>query len=286
MHLTRPARRITVPAMEWVDLIPESQKERLAAAARDPRQSVLISGAPGTGKGQIARWIHLNGPRAKGSMLIAHHRKALAEQLREANASNDSALILQELGEWPLGDQRMLIEHIQTVHSGKPGARIIATTDQNLDKRAQGGLFKPELLALFTKLRIEMPSLASRTSEFETITHTLLSELARELKRPIPTLDEAAWKKLKGYDWPGNLRELRNVLKVALGTCPGPLLGVKEFPEFGYDRTDFHATRDAFEKTYLEEMMRAFAGSREQLATATGLTPSALDAKLKKHGLV
>jgi DNA-binding NtrC family response regulator len=277
--------------MEWVDLIPESQKERLAAAARDSRQSVLISGAPGTGKGQIARWIHLNGPRAKGSMLIAHHRKPLAEQLREAGAphavaSNDTALILQELGEWPLGDQRVLVEHITAVHAGKPGARIIATTDQNLEKRAQGGLFKPELLALFQKLRIEMPSLASRTSEFETITNTLLAELARELKRPVPALDDAAWKKLKNYDWPGNLRELRNVLKLALGTCPGTLLGVKEFPEFGYDRTDFHATRDAFEKTYLEEMMRAFAGNRTQLAAATGLAPTALEAKLKKHGLV
>ena len=276
--------------MEWVELLPLSQKDRLAEAARLGDEAVLIAGAPGTGKGQIARWIHLNSPRSKGSMLIAHHKKSLVDQIREANALTGSTLILQEVGEWPLGDQRALLDQIIALRTlsplkGRAVSRIIATTDQNLEKRAQGGLFNPELLAALSVLRIEMPSLASRTSEFETITHTLLAELAREKGRTTPNLEPAAWEKLKSYDWPGNLRELRNVLKVALGTCPGSLLGVQEFPEFGYDRTDFHATRDSFEKTYLEELLRAAGGNRQQLASMTGLTASALDAKLKKHGL-
>lgn len=271
--------------MEWVELLPLSQKDRLAEAARLGDEAVLISGAPGTGKGQIARWIHLNSPRSKGSMLIAHHKKTLVDQIREANALSGSTLILQEVGEWPLGDQRALLDQILALRKGRPGARIVGTTDQNLEKRAQGGLFNPELLAALSVLRIEMPSLASRTSEFETITHTLLAELAREKGRTAPNLDLAAWEKLKSYDWPGNLRELRNVLKVALGTCPGPVLGVQEFPEFGYDRTDFHATRDSFEKTYLEELFKAASGNRQQLASMTGLSASVLEAKLKKHGL-
>jgi DNA-binding NtrC family response regulator len=276
--------------MDWAELLPESQKDRLSAAAAQAHPCVLIAGAPGTGKGQIARWLHLNSPRAKGSMIVAHHLKSLSEQLREANAIPNSTLILQEIGEWPLGDQKALLLHLQSAQAGDASrTRIIATTDQNLEKRAAAGLFNAELYRELSKLRIEMPSLASRAEEFETITHTLLAELARELGRTPPTLDDAAWQKLKAYDWPGNLRELRNVLRIALTTCsaPGasPVLGVKEFPEFGYDRTDFRATRDAFEKTYLQELLRASKGNTAQLAAMTGLSVSTLEAKLKKHGL-
>jgi len=273
--------------MEWVHFLPESQKAALERAARDTSTSVLISGAPGTGKGQIARWIHLHGPHSKGSMLIAHHKKTLAEQIRGGNGNRDAALIIEEIGEWPLSDQRATLQQIQAHAADTSGhsLRILATTDQNLEKRAQGGLFLPELLKALSTLRIEMPALARRTTEFETITRTLLTELAAELSRPAPDLDDPAWKRLKAYDWPGNLRELRNVLKVALSTCTGPTLGVSAFPEFGYDRTDFHATRDAFEKTYLEELLRAFGGNRSQVASVTGLSGSALEAKLQKHGL-
>jgi DNA-binding NtrC family response regulator len=273
--------------MEWVHFLPESQKAALSKAAKDMRSAVLISGAPGTGKGQIARWIHLHGPHSKGSMLIAHHKKSLAEQIRDGNGTRDAALIIEEIGEWPLSDQRAVLQQITAHEADESGhsLRILATTDQNLEKRAQGGLFLPELLKALSKLRIEMPALARRGSEFEGITRSLLAELARELKREAPGLDDAAWQKLKGYDWPGNLRELRNVLKIALSTASGPVLGVAAFPEFGYDRTDFHATRDAFEKTYLDELLRAFGGDRRQVASVTGLTESALAAKLQKHGL-
>lgn len=272
--------------MEWVHLLPESQKDLLEAAAKDGHRAVFICGAPGTGKGQIARWIHLHGPRYKGSMIIAHHKKSLADQIREASVSGNATLIIEEIGEWARGDQRAVLDQVLAGKAGKAPLRVIATTDQNLEKRAQAQLFNPELLAALSELRIEMPALSKRTSEFEKITRSLLAEMARELGRPMPEPDATAWQKLRSYDWPGNLRELRNVLKVALSTCPGQTLGVKEFPEFGYDRTDFHATRDAFEKTYLDELLRAFSGDQKQVASVTGLTSEALLAKLTRHGLL
>lgn len=264
--------------MEWVHFLPLNQKDALEAAASHSQNPVLISGAPGTGKGQIARWIHLHGPRASRPMVIAHHRHALSRQILEAG---DGSLILQEIGEWPLADQRAVLAHLR---SGQ-GARIIASTDQNLEKRSQAGFFVAELLTLLSRHRIEMPALSRRRDEFRTITAGLVAELSREISREAPGVSDAAWTKLEAYDWPGNLRELRNVLKIALTTCQGGQLEEADFPQFGYDRTEFHATREAFERTYLEELLRACQGDVSRAAELSGMPESAIQAKAKKYGL-
>jgi DNA-binding NtrC family response regulator len=264
--------------MEGVQFLPPDQKELLEAAAAHAQAPVLISGAPGTGKGQIGRWIHLQGPRASKPMVIAHHRFSLARQILEAETGS---LILQEIGEWPLSDQKFLLEHLRTGQ----GARIIATTDQNLEKRSQAGFFNAELLASLSKNRIEMPALSQRSSEFRGITTALVSELARELGKSVPRVSESAWARMGSYDWPGNLRELRNVLKVALTTCLDDEIRDSDFPQFGYDRTEFHATREAFERTYLEELLRASGGALQRAAELSGLPQTTLSAKLTKYGL-
>jgi DNA-binding NtrC family response regulator len=264
--------------MEWVHFLPPDQKGLLEAAASNAQTPVLISGAPGTGKGQIARWIHLHGPRASKAMVIAHHRTSLSRQILEAEGGS---LILQEIGEWPLADQKHLLEHVRTGQ----GARIIATTDQNLEKRSQAGFFNTELLALLSKNRIEMPALGRRTSEFQGITMALVTELSREIGKAAPRVSSDAWTKLQGYDWPGNLRELRNVLKIALTTCQGGELQPSDFPQFGYDRTEFHATREAFERIYLEELLRACNGDLVRAAELSGMPESAIHAKIQKYGL-
>jgi DNA-binding NtrC family response regulator len=211
-------------------------------------------------------------------MTIAHHRISLARQLHDAEGGS---LILQEIGEWPLADQKALLDHLR--HG--QGARIIATTDQNLEKRSQAGFFNADLLALLVKNRIEMPALSKRASEFESITLTLSSELARELGRTAPQLSPAAWNKLRSYDWPGNLRELRNVLKVALTACKSDTLDESHFPQFGYDRTEFHATREAFEKTYIDELLRAAQGDLKKATELSGMPESIIKAKIQKYGL-
>ena len=272
------AARYNSNTMEWVHFLPPDQKAPLDAMAKNGQTAVLISGAPGTGKGQIARWIHLNGPRASKTMNIGHHRDSLSRQLVETGTGS---LILQEIGEWPLSDQKALLEHLRTGQ----GARIIATTDQNLEKRSQAGFFNAELLAELSKNRIEIPALSKRTDEFEAITKTLMTELARELGKPAPAVSQAAWSQLRQYDWPGNLRELRNVLKIAVTNCQTEELSASELPQFGYDRTEFHATREAFEKTYLEELLRACKGSLERASELSGMPASAISTKLQKYGI-
>jgi DNA-binding NtrC family response regulator len=264
--------------MEWVHFLPLNQKNLLDTLSQDAQRHTLISGAPGTGKGQIARWIHFNGPRASKPMMIGHHRFALAQQLLEAR---DGSLVLQEIGEWPLSDQKAVLQHIQ---KGQ-GARIIATTDQNLEKRSLAGLFNSELLSLLAQNRLEMPALSKRSTEFEPITQILIQELSREIGKPSPEVSESAWRKLKAYDWPGNLRELRNVLKVALTTCQGGKIEEKDFPQFGYDRTEFHATREAFEKTYLEELLKTCQGNVQRAVELSGIPQSTMLAKIQKYGL-
>jgi len=264
--------------MEWVHLLPRDQIASLDAAAKNAQSPVLISGAPGTGKGQIARWIHLHGPRASKPMVIAHHRYSLAKQILEAETGS---LILQEVGEWPLADQKKLLEHLATGQ----GARIIASTDQNLEKRAQAQLFNSQLLAVLSKSRMEMPALSKRTHEFEQITHVLIAELAREVGKIAPRLSSEAWNKLKSYDWPGNLRELRNVLKVALTTFKAGQLEESDIPQFGYDRLEFHATRESFEKTYIQELFRTCDGNLQKASELSGMPPSVIAAKAEKYGI-
>ena len=127
-----------------------------------------------------------------------------------------------------------------------------------------------------------MPALSRRTSEFRPITLALVDELSRESGRPAPALSDDAWKRLQGYDWPGNLRELRNVLQVALTTCQPGRIDASDFPQFGYDRTEFHATREAFERTYLEELLRTASGSLERAAELSGMPVSTIAAKAAK----
>lgn len=81
-------------------------------------------------------------------------------------------------------------------------------------------MFNDELLLHFSKNRIEMPNLANRAEEFEDITMGILDEITHELhKEYIKGFGEQAWRKLRDYDWPGNLRELRNVLRMAVVSC-------------------------------------------------------------------
>jgi len=275
-----------------VYFIPPSQRRLVQLAAQTDSAPVLISGASGTGKGGIAKWLHANGPRAAKPMISVTRDQTLAAQLPSAQGGT---LIIPELGEWPLGEQRVLLELLKTKSiphpdgSGTPmllNVRIIATTDQALDARAQGGLFNAELLEKLNVFRIEMPALAKREGEFEDIAIAILVEITREVhKEYLKKISPQAWRKLQSYEWPGNIRELRNVLRLGVAAAKNEQLELSDLPEFGHDQINFRATREQFEKIYLLELLKTFNWEIDKTCQVSRLDKSTLLKKMAQYGI-
>lgn len=281
--------------MKMVHFIPQSQRRIAMLASQADAAPVLISGATGTGKGAIARWIHLNSSRSVKPFVNAKRDQHLVHQIPLAQ---DGTLFVSEIGEWPLSEQRALLDYLTTKsipHLAFPNdnsvrqlanARVICTTTQGLEARAMGGLFNMELLEKLGVFRIEMPSLARRAEEFEDIALGILNEIAHELRKDhILGLSAEVMEKFRSYEWPCNLRELRNVLRVAVIQCVGDRIELQDLPEFGYDRVDFHATRDAFERIYLVELLKTFDWQIDKTAEANRMDPDLLLEKIRKHDI-
>lgn len=261
-------------------------------AAQAELAPVLISGASGTGKGAIAKWIHANGPRAARPFREAKLDNGFLPEVKECQGGT---LIIPEIGEWPLSEQKAILGFLKTrsvpLSDGMGmkmllNVRIIATTDQNLEGRAQGGLFNPELLEKLNAFRLEMPHLSEREGEFEDIVLGITGEITRELhKEYLRSISPEAWNALRAYEWPGNLRELRNVLRLAVISAKGDRIESSDLPEFGHDRVDFRATREEFEKLYLTELLKTYNWQVDKTCRESRMDKSTLLSKMRKYGL-
>lgn len=278
--------------MEMVHFIPPSQRRLAMLAAQTDTAPALICGGSGSGKGAICRWIHANSPRATRPLIHADPKLPLVRQIPQAQGGT---LIVDEIGERGLGEQRALLSFLKTKsvphpdQGGMPmllNVRIIATTSQGLEGRAQGGLFNEELLAKLNVFRLEMPELSRRGEEFDDIVLGIVGEITRELhKEHLRGLSVEAWERLKGYDWPGNLRELRNVLRIAVVAAKGDALELTDLPEFGHDRIDFRATREQFEKIYILELLKTFDWQIDKTCRMTRMDKGTLLTKMSQYGI-
>ena len=287
-----------------VYFIPSSQRKIALAAAQADDEPVLVIGGAGTGKGALAKWIHQNSPRAAQPCVIATRERTLAEQIRDCNGGT---LILDDITNYPVSEQLVLLNFIKTKsvpqsQKGQSGSasismmtpvpmimnvRIIATSVPQVDSRARAGMFNDELLLRLSKNRIEMPNLAEREDEFEDIAMGILHEITRELhKEYVKGFAEGVWRQLRDYDWPGNLRELRNVLRMAVVSCETERVEAKDLPDFGHDKINFQATRSEFEKIYLSELLKSFNHDLDKTARASRMERVTLLEKLKRLGLI
>ncbi|OFZ55648.1 MAG: hypothetical protein A2428_14950 [Bdellovibrionales bacterium RIFOXYC1_FULL_54_43] len=278
--------------MEMVFFIPPQQRRLAMLAAQTDTASALIFGASGTGKGAIAKWIHSSGPRAARPFREASKDMSFAEQLSLAQGGT---LAVHEIGELSLTEQLAILDYLKTRSVALPGqsgmrmlvnARIIATTSQALEGRAQSGFFNAELLEKLNVFRIEMPPLTSRVDEFEDIVLGITGEITREFhKEHLRDLSPDAWKLLRDYDWPGNIRELRNVLRLAIVSASGDQIEASDLPDFGHDRLDFRSTREQFEKIYIIELLRTFEWEVDRTCQMARMDKTALLDKMKKYGI-
>jgi len=206
--------------------------------------TVLITGESGTGKELIARSIHERSGR-KGRALIKLNCSAVPEGLFESEffghvrgaftgalkdkpgrfeLADGGTLLLDEIGEVPLAMQakllRVLQEHelerIGDTHTRKVNVRVIAATNRNLIKEVDEGRFRQDLFYRLRVFPIEVPPLRDRREDIEPLAAHFIRQCAMRMNRPEPKISQAALTQLTSYDWPGNVRQLQNVIERSL----------------------------------------------------------------------
>jgi DNA-binding NtrC family response regulator len=208
------------------------------------RYSVLISGPSGTGKELVARAVHTHGPRADkpfipvncaalptglfASQLFGHMKGAFTGAAFNAigcfRAAEGGTIFLDEIGELDFELQAKLLRVIQErkvvpvgAHEGIPvDVRIVAATNRDLEAEVKAGRFRLDLFYRLNVVSIETASLASRPEDIEVLARHFLAKAAIENGDELKRLSPAAMSLLKAYDWPGNIRQLQNVLEGAI----------------------------------------------------------------------
>jgi two-component system response regulator FlrC len=232
-----------------------SSMREVLAAAEDVAvgsTTVLILGESGTGKEIIARHIHRCSPRANQpwvavncaalpselleSELFGHERGAFTgaadRRIGRIEQADKGTLLLDEISEMPLPLQAKLLRVLQErevdrVGGGRPisvDVRIIATSNRDLGEMVQRRQFRQDLYYRLFVFPIVLPPLRERPDDIPALTDHLLEKLSESLGRPAPTLSDSAMAALSAYRYPGNVRELGNILERALVRCRVPTL--------------------------------------------------------------
>jgi NtrC-family two-component system response regulator AlgB len=266
------------------------------AAAHDA--PILFLGESGTGKGVIARALHAASPRRDrpfvvvncptlseellASELFGHAKGAFTGAVRDQEGRVETAeggtLFLDEIAEIPLGLQAKLLRFLQDKQFERLGesrtrtadVRVVAATNRDLAAEVAAGRFREDLYYRLNTLEVLLPPLRERREDILPLADGFLLGFARSMRRPTPTLSEAARKTLLDYDWPGNLRELRNALERAMILEPGRVLGPEVLPS----RVASNAASGAGSGVYLGGDFTLDAIEREQIARVVARAPS------------
>jgi two-component system NtrC family response regulator/two-component system nitrogen regulation response regulator GlnG len=244
---------------------------------------VLILGETGTGKELVARAVHTYSTRGN-KPFVAMNCAALAENLQEDELfghergaftgadklrkgrfeyANGGTLFLDEIGDMPASLQAKLLrvlenQEITRIGGNEPirvDVRLVSATRRDLDAAIRAGTFREDLFFRLNGVTIRLPSLRERGDDLLQLTHHFVKKAAEGTGRAPPTLHPDAWDKLRAHPWPGNIRELRNVLGRAVLMCRGPQI----MPDDLELRPPQAACSDACEAEALAGLRRAVA---------------------------
>jgi DNA-binding NtrC family response regulator len=235
-----------------------SRLRELSAAVGRRECTVLIRGESGTGKELLARQIHLASLRASGpfvpvdcstlrdslleSQLFGHVRGAFTgaacNTLGFFRAADGGTIFLDEIGELPPEAQARLLRCLQeravvplgTVLAIPVNVRIIAATHRPLAEMVRQGSFRMDLYFRINVVGLEIPPLRNRREDIALLAEQFLRDMARAYDEPKRAISPEAMDRLVEYDWPGNIRELRNVLERACALTQNQTLGVEDLP--------------------------------------------------------
>jgi NtrC-family two-component system response regulator AlgB len=289
----------------------------LARQAAPTDAAILLRGESGTGKGILARLIHAwSGRRARPfavvscpslspelleSELFGHVRGAFTGALRDSAgriaATDGGTLFLDEVGDLPPQVQPKLLRFLQDrqyerVGEGvtrKADLRVLAATNLDLQALVREGRFREDLLFRLNVLTVELPPLRERPDDLRSLAQRFLSHFSRVNRRQFLGFTEEAWAALGAYSWPGNLRELRNVVERASILARGewiapPDLGLTPSAESGRVRLGDAATLERIEEEHIR-LILASTKSLEEASRILGIDAVTLWRKRKKFRL-
>jgi DNA-binding NtrC family response regulator len=286
--------------------------------------TVLVTGESGTGKEVLARYIHARSDRRTNpfvavnlpaipanlveSELFGHERGSFTgadrQKLGKFELANGGTLFLDEIGDLALDLQakilRALQEHeIERVGGEKPillDLRVICATNRDLAKRVQEGKFREDLYWRLKVVPIELPPLRERMDDIRDLAQHFLARNAAEHGRTPQTLSEGALQLLERYRWPGNIRELENIMARMTVVCDSEIIEESDLPyDFALTASatpeaeteqSLDAGLLAFEKSFLRKALKRNQWNRKRTAEQLKIGYSTLKAKLKSYGIV
>lgn len=286
---------------------------------------LLISGPSGVGKEVAARMLHRWSERSKAAF-VTFSSARLTEDRFEAElfgeeqdgklvrpglleAANGGTLFLDEVADMPLATQAKILRILTEQSFSRVGGarqirvdvRFISSTSRNLTEEIEKKSFREDLFYRLNVVPLNIPPLSERRDDIPVLVEYYLARYAADHRIPVPAISSEAMAALQSYDWPGNVRQLRNVVERTIILAPKSELTAIELdmlpPEIMQDDTDesgglqslmgspLREARENFEREYLKIQIRRFSGNISRTANFIGMERSALHRKLKLLGL-
>ncbi|MCB5264862.1 MAG: sigma-54 dependent transcriptional regulator [Candidatus Cloacimonetes bacterium] len=287
---------------------------------------ILIYGESGTGKELIARLIHTRSSRSDKTF-VKFNSAAIPRELVESELfgfekgaftgaiarkkgkleeADGGTLFLDEIGDMELASQAKILRVIQEGEFERIGsnqthridARIIAATNQNLPEMVQKGTFREDLYYRLNVVPIQSPPLRERTSDIPLLINHFAYDLALELGTHIKVFRPSALQKMQQQSYPGNVRELKNIMERIYLLCDKEMLEAEDIQallpdsarskdgvHFWEETANYQDKKREFEIRYLSRQLERFGGNISQTAAALGLQQSNLSRKISELGL-
>jgi two-component system nitrogen regulation response regulator NtrX len=292
---------------------------------------VLITGAAGSGKEVAGRLLHQWSPRAGSPFVVVSAARMTPERVEEAlfgveenghlvrsglfEQAHGGTMFLDDVADMPMPTQakilRVLTEQVFQRVGGsrwvRVDVRVISATSRDLIAEIAAGRFREDLYYRLNVVPVRLPSLSERREDVAELVHYFVARYAAERRVSAPRLTEDAIAALQTYDWPGNVRQLRNVVERTMILAPGDGVGgvggnidISMLPSEvtaeparlvpgqaakSIMGTPLREAREAFEREYLRAQIRRFSGNISRTAAFIGMERSALHRKLKALGL-
>jgi len=290
--------------------------ERMAGSSA----SVIISGESGTGKELAARTIHELSPRRGGpyigvncaaipdslmeSELFGYERGAFtgADRRKEGSfeLANHGTLLLDEITEMKIELQAKLLRIIEEQRVRRVGGtsevaldvRVLAASNRDVDRAVKEGKLREDLYYRLGVFTIQMPPLRERTEDIPLLIDAFVAFFAEREHKPLPSMDEECRELLKGHPWPGNVRQLRNVIERALIVCQSSTITTADLPqelrttgqgESGWFRVRMGSSLEDVERELIIRTIEYAGGNKTRAAEILGVAPKTLYNRLERY---
>src|SRR5918993_5725 len=315
------ARPYSLRAIVGRSEVMESLRQLVAKVSGSPASTVLLTGESGTGKDLVAKVIHYNSTRTTRpfmnitcsalpetlleSELFGHERGAFTDARQQRRGLLESAdggtVFLDEIGEMVPALQAKLLRVLEEKAFKRVGGqqdvqvdvRIIAATNRNLEAQVKSGHFRADLYYRLNVLPIELPPLRSHLDDVPALVAFYVDQFNREFRKSVRGASAAALKAMQQYSWPGNIRELRNVVERAMLLHDGPWLEPIDFPALtaavpaaaGFALPAEGVDLEELERSLVVQALQRAGGNQTRASTLLGLNRDQIRYRIEKFGL-